>query len=205
MAKADRELLKAAKFTVVERRYKARDGKEYKAQIVKHPGAAVVLPILDDGRLLLIRNRRVSVGETLLEVPAGTLDPGEAPAECAARELTEETGYAAARIEPMCTFYSSPGICTELMYVFLARKLKAGKAAPEATEDIRLEPMSLREALKAGREGRIRDGKSLTAVLFYAQYLQRRTSSGKRTTASKKTTRRATPKATRGRAAARKR
>ncbi len=135
--------------------------------IVVHPGAAVVLPVLPDGRILLIRNRRVAVDADLLELPAGTLDPGEAPAVCAARELEEETGYTAAEVAPLLSFYASPGFCTERMHLFVARGLSAGPARPEPGEHIRMAPMTLDDALAAIARGEICDGKSIVALLYF--------------------------------------
>ena len=112
------------------------DGVLHPRDVVRHPGAVVVLPLLDDGRVCLIRNFRVAVSQTLIELPAGTLEPGHTPAEMAERELIEETGYRAAKIEPLSAFYLSPGILDERMHLFLATGLIAGDSAREAGEEI---------------------------------------------------------------------
>src|SRR5215211_1225581 len=92
-------------------------GVRTRREVVVHPGAVVVLPLLDDGRIILIRNRRYAIGgQYLIELPAGTLEKGEDPINCAGRELLEETGYLAGRIQPMGVFYTSPGILSERMY-----------------------------------------------------------------------------------------
>ncbi len=140
--------------------------------VVVHPGAAVILPVLDDGRIVLIHNYRVAAGAELLEIPAGTLDPGEAPAACAARELTEETGYRAATLAPLLAFYSSPGMMTERMHLFLATGLTPGPTAHEAGEQIRVTTLPLSDALAAIPAGRIVDAKTIVALLFYDRFVR---------------------------------
>jgi len=156
----------------VERRAFEADGTPHVFEVIVHPGAAVILPVLDDGRLLLIHNYRVAVGQELLELPAGTLDEGEPPAACAARELAEETGYRAGRLEPLVSFYSTPGILTERMHVFLATQLTPGPTAREAGEHIRLAPLTHAEALQAIRDARICDGKTIAALLYYDRFIR---------------------------------
>ncbi len=141
--------------------------------IVVHPGAAVILPLLPDGRVLLIQNYRIALGRELLELPAGTLDPSETAEACAARELTEETGYRAGRLEPLVTFYSSPGIMTERLVSFLARDLTASATNLDEGEEIRLAPQSLAEALDGIRTGRIQDGKTILTLLYYDRFVNR--------------------------------
>ena len=108
-----------------------------------HPGAVVVLPLLDDGRIVMIHNFRHTMEEELLELPAGTLAPGEPPIDAARRELSEETGYAAGSVEPFITFYTLPGICTERMHAFIATDLRAGEQRLEPGEQIRVEIVDL--------------------------------------------------------------
>lgn len=143
------------------------DGRRWEHEVIVHPGAAVVLPILPDGRVLLIANQRPTVRGELLELPAGTLEDGESPRACAARELVEETGWQAGRLEPLVEFYSSPGICTERMHVFLASELVPGAPAREADEVIRTVPMDWEEVHRALAAGRIQDGKTLVGLLYY--------------------------------------
>lgn len=163
------ELLLTARKFRVERRPYVINGRPHPLEVIVHPGAAVVLPILDDGRIVLIRNRRpVLDGEALLEVPAGTLDDGEEPLICARRELAEETGYRAERFTLLTSFYSSPGIMTERMHVFLATGLTPGPTALEPGEEIAVEATPLADALAAVREGRIQDGKTIITLLYYA-------------------------------------
>ena len=109
-------ILKSRVFDVQRRTYDLGGGKTLLREFVVHPGAVVIVPRLDDGRFVMIRNMRRPVEEELLELAAGTREPSEKPIETAARELEEETGYQAGRIEPFIEFYTSPGFCTERMH-----------------------------------------------------------------------------------------
>ena len=108
-----KKLFQGRRFSVERRVEIGPNGREHVWEFVRHPGAAVILPLLDNGRVCLVRNRRPPVQETLIELPAGTLEPGEDPAETARRELAEETGYRAGRIEHLISFFASPGICND--------------------------------------------------------------------------------------------
>ena len=118
-----------------------------------HPGAVVVLPILPDGKVLLIKNYRYAVGETLLELPAGTLERGEEPINCAGRELIEETGYTAGRLKSMGSFFSSPGILSERMYAFAAYDLRPGEQQLEDGEQIESAPTDWDDVIDRIRSG----------------------------------------------------
>ena len=147
-------------------------GRSITREVCLHPGAVIILPVLDDGRIVMIRNRRHTVFEELLELPAGTLERDasgqiEDPAPCAARELTEETGYTAATIDPFGWFYTSPGILTEKMYAFIATGLIAGHQQLEDNEQIRVEPLPPATILQLIRENRIVDAKSIATLLKY--------------------------------------
>jgi len=131
--------------------------------LIEFADAVVVVPVRPDGAIVLIRNQRFAVGEELLELPAGKIEPGEAPSACAARELTEETGYTAGRLEPLGGFYSCPGAATEYLHVFLAADLAAGAQRPEAHERIRVEPTSPETMAAMVRSGRLHDAKSIAA------------------------------------------
>lgn len=144
------------------------DGVEHQRQVVRHPGAVAVLPILDDGRICFVRNYRVAVGETLIELPAGTLEPGEEPARTAERELAEETGYRAGRIQHLLTFHMSPGILDERMHLYLAEQLEPGPTALEPGEDIQTFLCTMDEAMRMIDSGEIRDSKTLVGLLWYA-------------------------------------
>ena len=160
-------LFQARRFRVERVVQTTPDGVEHVREVVRHPGAVVILPLLDDHRLCFVRNFRVAVRQTLIELPAGTLEPGEDPAATAVRELAEETGYRAGRIEHLLTFCMSPGILDEQMHLYLARQLQPGPMALEAGEDI--EPMlcTWDESLEMMRRGEIRDAKTLVGLLYY--------------------------------------
>lgn len=140
-------------------------GRQVTREICVHPGAVVVLPLLSDHEVILIRNHRYSVGQVLLELPAGTLEKGEDPKGCAGRELIEETGYRAGRIDAMPPFYTSPGVLTEKMYPFVVCDLEKTKQALEEGEEIELCPVSMSEALLMCQDGRIADAKSIATLL----------------------------------------
>jgi ADP-ribose pyrophosphatase len=134
-------------------------------EVVRHPGGAVILPLLDDGRIVLIRNHRVSIEETLWELPAGTRGPGEDLAEVAGRELEEETGFRAARIEPFGWFFTTPGFTDERIDAYLAEGLVPGPQRLEDGESIQVVPLPLDEVLRMIDDGRIRDAKTIAVVL----------------------------------------
>jgi ADP-ribose pyrophosphatase len=167
MSTPDEELLVTRRFRVVRRTETGRDGREHAREIVVHPGAVTILPVFDDGRVCLIRNRRIAVGQTLIELPAGTLEPDEDPAATAARELMEETGYRAERVEKLCEFFMSPGILNERMYVYVARGLTPGATALEAGEQIEPLVVDWAEALRMATDGTIQDAKTLVALMLY--------------------------------------
>lgn len=145
-------------------------GKRTRREVVVHPGAVVILGLRDDGKILLIRNRRYSIDQTLLELPAGTLEKGEDPINCAGRELLEETGYLAGRLVPMGSFYTSPGILSEKMYAFVAYDLSPQQADLDEGEEIELAPTTLQDAIDLIRQGEIRDGKTIATLLMYERF-----------------------------------
>lgn len=166
----ERVLLEARKFRVERHILTDPDGAQRPLDIVTHVGAAVILPILGGGRVLMIRNFRYVAKGELLELPAGTIDAPESPEDCARRELAEETGYTAARFERLTSFYSTPGICNEVMHAFAAMGLAPGKPDLDQGERIELAPMSWGEALAAVSDGRVRDAKTIVALLYVAQF-----------------------------------
>jgi ADP-ribose pyrophosphatase len=138
---------------------------------IEHPGSVVVLPVFADGRILLIRQYRHSVGSFLWELVAGRRDGDETFAHGAHRELQEETGYTARTMRKLAALYPSPGFLREKMVIFLAQGLRAGPANPEVDEKIALRIISLREALLWIRRGKICDGKTIAGILFYARFV----------------------------------
>jgi len=144
-------------------------------EIIRHPGASAVLPFLSepsgaDPQILLIKQYRYAAEDFLYEVPAGRLDPNEDPADCARRELMEETGCAAARIEPLYTFYTTPGFIDERIHGFMATGITRGESRREADEFMTLETLTLSRALELIKSGDIRDGKTAVLILFAAGF-----------------------------------
>jgi len=136
-----------------------------------HRGAVAIVPLLDDNTLCLIRNHRFAIGRELLEIPAGTLEHNERPEVCAARELEEETGYRARTIEPVCRFFTSPGIMNEVMHVFLARDLTPVGQRLEPSEQIQVERAPWSEALDMVARGEICDAKTIAALLYCQRFM----------------------------------
>jgi ADP-ribose pyrophosphatase len=168
-------LLETSRFRVVRQRYRTRDGREHQREIILHPGAVTILPLVGDDQVCLIRNYRPSVDQTLLELPAGTLEPGEDPKLAAERELEEETGYRAQLIEPLHELYMSPGILRERMHLYLATGLESGQQHLDAGEQIDWVVVPWREALAMTQDGRIQDAKTLVGLLFYETWRRRPT------------------------------
>lgn len=154
------------------------DGQTVRRDVVLHPGAVVVLPVLDADRVVLLRNHRFVVGETLWEVPAGTLEPGEPLQTCAERELAEETGYTAARWRGLGYLYASPGVLDEKLHLFVAEDLTPGTARPEPDEQLHPEIVRLDDAVRMCLGGEIRDAKTVTLLLLWERL--RRQESGVR-------------------------
>ena len=164
---ADKIVYAGSRVSMALRSVKLSNGKQIQREVVLHPGAVIILPILADGRIVLIENVRHTVGESLLELPAGTLEKGEPPEVCAGRELEEETGYRAARIESLGWFYTSPGILTEKMYAFVAHELTPGPQMLEENETISVRPTPVREVVEFIERNSIVDGKTIAVILKY--------------------------------------
>jgi ADP-ribose pyrophosphatase len=144
-----------------------RSGGVQRREIAEVADAVVILPLLEDAQVVLIQNERFAVGQTLWELPAGTLEPDEDPAACAARELAEETGYEAQQIERLTAFYPSPGFCTEKLHAYRATGLKHVGQSLEETERITPHVVALDEAYAMVRDGRIEDAKTIAALLYH--------------------------------------
>jgi ADP-ribose pyrophosphatase len=145
-------------------------GRRYRMEVCNHPGAVVVVPMLDENTVLLIRHFRHAVGRYLMELPAGTLEKNEPPINAAGRELLEETGYLARKLKPIISFYSSPGILTEHLHAFAAFDLQQRTSALEAGEDIELSPRTLDEASEMIHRGEIQDAKTIVALMAFRQW-----------------------------------
>ncbi|QDU28156.1 ADP-ribose pyrophosphatase [Anatilimnocola aggregata] len=159
-------LLTTSRFKVVRDRFVTSSGVTKNREIVRHPGAVVMVPRLPDGSVCLIRNYRISVNQTLIELPAGTLDPQETPQSQAERELIEETGYRAGTMKFLHAFYLSPGILDERMHLFLATDLVAGEAAREVGEEITNLVVPWTEAIAMIFRGEIQDAKTIASLLY---------------------------------------
>ncbi len=167
MDEKEATLLEAKKFRVVRRQENRDGGPPVSQEIILHPGAVAMVAMIDADHVCLIKNRRIAVGETLIELPAGTLEPGENPHIAAVRELAEETGYRAGKITLLTECFMSPGILRERMHIFLATELVEGRMS--LAEDEQIEPMIVRwsEAIEMVEDGSIQDAKSIVGLLSY--------------------------------------
>ena len=166
-------LFKGRVFTIRRDTLKTPDGRETRVDIVEHHGSVVLVPIDEAGNLLLVRQYRHAAARDLLELPAGTLEAGEPPDACAAREIREETGFAAAQLEELGRFYLAPGYSTEFMVVFLATGLSHSPLRADADEFLQVEKLPVRLALERAERGEIPDAKSLAALLLARPHLSK--------------------------------
>jgi ADP-ribose pyrophosphatase len=141
-------------------------------EVIAHPGSVVVLPVLSDGKILMIQQFRYATRQYLWELVAGRIDAGETVKEAAARELKEETGYVAKRFTEFLDFFPTPGFLEERMHILLAEGLKAGKAEPEEDEKIISHAYSVEELKRMMKNGKLKDGKSIAGVLYYLTFLR---------------------------------
>ncbi|WP_027719469.1 NUDIX hydrolase [Desulfovirgula thermocuniculi] len=149
------------------------NGTEGLREVVEHAGAVAVVALTEEGEVVMVRQYRYAVGRHLLEIPAGKLEEGEDPLQCAKRELAEETGYTARRWEPLLSFYSTPGFSSEKMHLFLARGLERGGQAPDEDEFLQVVKVPLAEALGMLWRGEICDAKSAAGLLAASWLLAR--------------------------------
>jgi ADP-ribose pyrophosphatase len=149
-------------------------GPQVDRDIIVHPGSVVVMPVFDDGRILLIRQYRHSVGEFLWELVAGRKEPQETPAVAARRELIEETGYRAKRLRKLMRVVPTPGFVNEWMWIVAAEGLTEGTAQPEEDEKITPRIFTLKEAMKMIERGTLRDAKSICGILYYNQFIKKK-------------------------------
>jgi ADP-ribose pyrophosphatase len=154
------------------------DGSTGVLEMIRHPGASAVLPFLDDPagpdpRVVLIRQFRHAADDFIYEIPAGRLDPGESPEQCAARELAEETGYQAARLERLTTILTTPGFTDERIHLFMATGLEPGSHRRESDEFLELRHVRWGEVLELVRTGQVADSKTLTTILFVQGFVKK--------------------------------
>ncbi|HTR21243.1 MAG TPA: NUDIX hydrolase [Gemmatimonadales bacterium] len=152
------------------------DGSTGELEMIRHPGAAAVVPVLSDPAgpdpsILMIRQFRHAAGGTLWEIPAGRLAPGEEPLACARRELLEEAGVTAGTVEPLTSIWTTPGFTDEMIHLFWARDLVASTTAHEADEFIEVTPRPISQVLEDIRRGEVRDGKTVVSILYVAGFV----------------------------------
>lgn len=159
-------LVRGAKWNLERVEYRGNGGRTIRREVVRHPGAVVILPIASDGNILLIRNHRFSVDQELYELPAGTLEHPEPPDECAKRELHEEAGCTAATWFPLGRFYTSPGFSDELMWAYAAKDLTMVGQQLEEDERLTVHPTPITQAMTMMDTGEMVDGKSMLTLLL---------------------------------------
>ncbi|MBI2560147.1 MAG: NUDIX hydrolase [Planctomycetes bacterium] len=150
-------------------------GRKTIRELTIHPGSAAIIPMLPDSRIIIIKQYRYAVKNTLYEIPAGTLEPGETPLQCAHRELKEETGYTAGKMEKLIQFYPSPGISNELMHLFFAKDLKkagrGGSRTALSDETLAVLEVNMDEAIEMIKNGKIIDAKTICGILLCSKDL----------------------------------
>ena len=149
------------------------NGNTAKREIVNHQGAVAVLPLTDDGKMVVVRQFRKPLECTIVEIPAGKLEIGEEPLTCAKRELEEETGYVAKNYSLLSSFYTSPGFADELLYVYVATELTKGESRPDEDEFVDVLELTLEEAHELHRSGEIRDAKTVVALFAWENMVLR--------------------------------
>ncbi len=149
------------------------DGEYARREVVQHPGAVGIVGLLDDGRVVMIRQYRHATGEVLWELPAGVIEPGEDPAACARRELAEETGYAADDIRHLFSAFLSPGFSSEIIYLFIARGLREGESACESDERMEVHLVPFEEAIAMVLRGEVRNAAAVCGLLAVAALKRR--------------------------------
>ena len=167
-----REIFRGRTFHVDVDRVRLPNGREMNVELVHHRGAAAVVPVLEDGTVLLVRQYRYATGGWLLEIPAGKLDNGESPESCALRETEEETGYRPAKLQPLGWIWTTPGFADEKIWLFLATGLAPTAQVLEDDEVLSLERMPLAEAVEKAVRGEINDSKSAVALMRTRKILE---------------------------------
>lgn len=164
---AERQLFQGRIIRLVERELTLPTGRKTTFHIVTHPGAVAIVPVHSNGDIVLLKQFRPSVAEELYEIPAGTIEEGEAPLATAKREIVEETGFKAKQWSKIAEFYTAPGFCDELMHVYLARGLTPATAPADEDEIIEPVRVTLTGALDLIRSKKIRDAKTIAGLLIY--------------------------------------
>lgn len=154
---------------LVVQEYNEPSGRTHTKEIIKHPGGSVVVPVLDNNNIVLVKQYRYPLDKFILEFPAGKLEPNEDPLECAARELTEETGYTAGKIEKLTAIYTTPGFCNELLHLYIATSLEKSVTGQQLERDehsLSVVELPLSEALDMIDRGEIMDSKTIVGILL---------------------------------------
>jgi ADP-ribose pyrophosphatase len=141
------------------------NGRHVSREVVEHPGGVAIVPLAENGDVLMVRQYRYCVSDALLEIPAGKLEAGEDPFECAVRELSEETGCRAGRIVPLGAMYTSPGFSRETLYIYLATQLEEGENHPDEDEFLSVVRVPFEEVVDKIMSGEIKDGKTIVGIL----------------------------------------
>lgn len=166
-------LLQGRVFKIRRDYLKTPDGHETRLEIIEHGGSVVIVPIDQDGNVIFVRQYRHATAQDILELPAGTRDDDEPHDECAAREIREETGMEAGKLEKLGEFYLAPGYSTEFMVVFLATNLKHNPLDPDEDEVLAVEKIPLKKVFEIAKSGKIQDAKSLAALLLAKPHLEK--------------------------------
>ena len=167
-----RVVYKGRKIDLALQPVRLADGSTSDREVVVHRGAVALLPMVDADHVCLLKNYRYAVGETLIEVPAGTIDVGETPDSTAPRELAEETGYRAGKVTRIGDWFVSPGVFTERMFLYLCEDLTAGPTDHQPDEQLQPFVVPWAEAVAMARDGRVRDAKTMLAILLYDRMRQ---------------------------------
>lgn len=154
------------------------DGRRTTRELVSHPGAVAVVPLLKGGRVVMIRQYRHAAGRVLWELPAGTLEAGESPEQCARRELAEEVGYEAGELRRLLSTYLSPGYSSELIHLFVAQELRATAPREDSDERIEVAMLDVEEAIAMIARGEIRNAAAICGLLALVRWLERGTAEG---------------------------
>jgi len=164
-------IFKGKVFTVEKLKVTLPDGSPAMREVVRHNGGAAIVAVDDDKNVYMVRQFRISTGGEMLEIPAGKLEPGEDPKECAVRELAEETGFIAGNVEHLVSMYATPGYCSEKLHIYLATNLKAGNPHRDSGEFLNVRSYKLNELLDMIDRGELEDGKTVAGILLAAKKL----------------------------------
>ena len=162
---AEDVVFKGRVFNIDRLRVRLPDGAEADRDVVRHPGAVAIVALTDDGRICLVRQYRSALGRVTVEIPAGKLDPGEDPLDCAKRELHEETGFRAGRIRFLTSIVTTCGFCDEIIHIYLATKLEFDAPDPDDDEFVNVDLVPLHELIDAVLDGKIEDAKTVVGAL----------------------------------------